>query len=568
MQLIQDYLKQIDDIIWGPAMLFLLVGTGIFLTVRLRFMPWRNLFPSLKSLFSRESIVKGGSGSGDVSPFAALMTALASTIGTGNIVGVATAMVAGGPGALVWMWISAAFGISTKFAECALSLKYRCKDSNGEMLGGPMYSIRAAFNNNPVGKVLAGCFALFTLLASFGIGNLTQANSISDSLNTSFTVPEWLSGIILAVLTLTIVLGGIQIISKVASVLVPAMAVFYIIGGLIIVFGNIQGIPNGLKNIFVMAFSPKSVAGGFAGTLTATILSSMRYGIGRGVFSNEAGMGSAAITAAASYTNSHIKQGYINMCGTFLDTIVVCSITGLAIASSGVLGTVTPSAQGKYTVSGHTLTITSQSIGSNKKAQTAVYDLAFSESGFTLTDKDGVKTAYTPSAGEKISYGSATELDAELKNLTPVYTGGRPEGTFTAENGTHLKFSPDGKYEELTLCTGVKLTIEAFRTVLGDFGAYLVTVGLMLFAFSTIIGWEYNGEKALEYLAGSTKLNIFYRIFFSGTVFVGAVAALDAVWSFSDIANGLMIIPNIISLIILSGTLAYDTKKYHSLLKK
>ena len=350
MNSLQTVLNDIDNAVWGPVMLILLVGTGVYLTFRFGFLPWKNLFPSLKALFSKESRIKKDGGKGDVSPFAALMTALASTIGTGNIVGVATAMVAGGPGALVWMWISAAFGITTKFAECALSIKYRVVNDRGEMLGGPMYSIKAAFHDKLPGKILAVLFAIFALLASFGIGNLTQANSISDAVNSTFTIPTWVTGLILTVMVLLIVLGGIQSISKVSSVLVPAMAVFYIVAGLVVIFGNISGIPEGLKNIFVMAFSGKSVAGGIAGTLTATMMNSMRYGVGRGVFSNEAGMGSAAIAAAAAHTDNHIRQGYINMCGTFLDTIVVCTITGLAIASSGVLGTTNAAMDGTYVI--------------------------------------------------------------------------------------------------------------------------------------------------------------------------------------------------------------------------
>ncbi|MBQ1992209.1 MAG: sodium:alanine symporter family protein, partial [Clostridia bacterium] len=358
METLQAVLDKIGGIAWGPGTLILLVGTGIFLTFRFSFLPWRNLFPFLKRLFSKESRQKSSGDSGDISPFSALMTALASTIGTGNIVGVATAMVAGGPGALVWMWISAAFGITTKFAECALATKYRVKNEKGEMLGGPMYSIRAAFNDKLPGKVLAVLFAVFALLASFGIGNMTQANSISAAVDTTFGVPTWITGVILMVCSFAIVIGGIQIISKVSSVLVPVMAIFYILAGLIVIFGNIQGVPQGVANIFSMAFTGKAVAGGIAGTITATILNSMRYGVGRGVFSNEAGMGSAAITAAAATTDSHIRQGYISMCGTFIDTIVVCTITGLAIASSGMLGVVQTDQVGEYKINDGMLVMT------------------------------------------------------------------------------------------------------------------------------------------------------------------------------------------------------------------
>lgn len=565
--MVKDILNTIDDIVWGPLMLILLMGTGIFLTIRLRFLPWRNLFRSLAELVSKKSREKQEGGKGDVSPFAALMTALASTIGTGNIVGVATAMIAGGPGALVWMWISAAFGITTKFAECALSIKYRVVNENGEMLGGPMYSIKAAFKDKLPGKILAVMFAVFALAASFGIGNLTQANSISDALNTTFSVPTWITGIIIMVLTLLIVLGGIKSISKISSVLVPVMAIFYFVAGLVVVFGNISGIPMGLKNIFTMAFSPESVAGGIAGTITASMMNAMRYGVGRGVFSNEAGMGSAAITAAAAHTDNHIQQGYINMCGTFIDTIVVCTITGLAIASSGVLGTTNAVTDGTYKIDNGTVTLAVHSVGSDDEYSNSIYKYALTEGGFSLTAEDGSVVEYVPCKNEKIATNQETELDKALNDTVAYADENSIVGTWSDGTGSTMKFSSDGKCEQLSLTTGAKLTIEAFRSVLGDLGAYLVTVGLILFAFSTILGWEYNGEKALEFLVKKPLVCYIYRIIFSLVVFVGATTALDIVWSFSDIANGLMIIPNAISLIILSGSLAKDTQEYNKKLK-
>lgn len=457
MEQLKSILEAIDKAVWGPVTLILLIGTGVFLTVRLKFLPWRNLPKSLKMLFSPESR-KTDDGEGDISPFSALMAALAGTIGTGNIVGVATAMVLGGPGALVWMWIAAAFGISTKYAECALAIKYRETNEKGEMCGGPMYTIKNAFKNKKVGAVLAFAFSLFTLIASFGIGNLSQANSISSSLNNTFSIPQWVTGLILAVLTGIIIFGGIKSISKVSTVLVPVMSIFYILAGLIVIAINYKNIPAGLGTIFSMAFGGKAIAGGVAGTITVSVMQSIRYGVARGVFSNEAGLGSAAITASSVSTNSHIQQGYINMCGTFIDTIIVCSITGLAIASSGVLGSV-------------------------------------------------------DAAGEYV--------------------------------------------------TGADLTIAAFQSVLGKPGAIIVAVGILLFAFSTILGWEYQGEKSLEYFCKNKIACYIYRIVFAAVVFVGSIVALDIAWSFSNIANGLMAIPNLISLLVLSGVLAKDTFKYH-----
>ena len=332
MERVNEIVGAIDSFVWGPVMLVLLVGTGIFLTVRLKFLPWRNLGYALHSVLSKEARTKKR-GTGDVSPFSALMTALAATIGTGNIIGVATAMFSGGPGALVWRWISACFGLTSKFSECRLAIKYREVNEKGEMSGGPMYTMKNAFKNKTFGKTMGFLFALFSVLASFGIGNMTQANSIAGSVTEAFSIPAWITGIILTVLALAIILGGITSISKVSSVVVPGMAIFYVIAGLIVIVGNWQNIPNGLYMIFGMAFNPQAIGGGVLGTITVSVMNSIRYGVARGVFSNEAGLGSAAITAAAATTDDPVRQGYINMTGTFFDTIVVCSITGIAIAA-------------------------------------------------------------------------------------------------------------------------------------------------------------------------------------------------------------------------------------------
>ncbi len=456
MEKIEQILTAIVDVVWGPITLVLLVGTGIFLTIKLRFIPWRRLPAALKAIVSPESRKTNGK-DGEISPFSALMTALAGTIGTGNIVGVSTAMIMGGPGALVWMWIAAAFGISTKYAECALAVKYRSKNEKGESVGGPMYTIRNAFKHKGIAVFLAAAFAIFTVIASFGIGNLSQANSISSSIQSTFSVPTWISGLVIAVLTAVIVFGGIKSISRVSSFLVPVMAVFYIISGIVVICLNYKSIPAGLGTIFSMAFGGKAVAGGISGAITATLLNSARYGVARGVFSNEAGLGSAAITASSVSTDEHVEQGLINMCGTFIDTIIVCTITGLAVATSGVIGTV----------------------------------------------------------------------DANGK-----------------------------------LLSGAPLTIAAFESVLGKPGAIIVTVGILLFAFSTILSWEYQGEKSLEYLFKKHYVCYIYRVIFSAFVFIGSTVALDIAWSFSDIANALMSIPNLISLIVLSGVLAKDTREY------
>lgn len=462
METFAQILKDVDDFVWGPVMLILLVGTGVFLTFRLRFYTWRNLGYALKSTLSKEARTTDR-GSGDISPFSALMTALAATIGTGNIVGVATAMVSGGPGALVWMWISACFGLTSKFSECMLAIKYREVNENGEMSGGPMYTMKKGLKNKKVGAVLGWLFAFFAVIASFGIGNMTQSNSISDAIHTTFLVPTWVTGLIITVLALLIIVGGIKSISKVSSVVVPFMAIFYVVAGLLVIIVNYRNLPSGIVMIFKMAFSVKAVGGGLCGTITASMMNALHYGVARGVFSNEAGMGSAAITAAAATTDHPVRQGYINMTGTFWDTIVVCTVTGLCIASSGVLG---------------------------------------------MTDA----------------------------------------------SGAYVK--------------GAALTIAAFRTGLGELGAYLVTIGIALFAFSTILGWEYHGEKAFEYILGTHKYNMAYRIVFSLVVYIGATTALDVVWNFSDIANALMAIPNLICLLALSGEIAEEVRNFQPIIEK
>lgn len=452
----------IDSFVWGPVMLCLLVGTGIYLTAYLNFRTWRNLPYAMKSVFSREAR-KTNRGSGDVSPFSALMTALAATIGTGNIVGVATAMFAGGPGALVWMWVSACFGLTTKFSECMLGFKFREVNAKGEMKGGPMFTMKNGFKNKRAGLFMGFLFAMFTVIASFGIGNMTQANSITTAVSATFGFSNEIIGIVLTVLTLAVIVGGITSISRVSSLVVPGMAVFYIAAGLLCIALNFENIPHGLYLIFMMAFDPAAVEGGVVGTITVSVMNAVRFGVARGCFSNEAGLGSAAISAAASTTDDPARQGYVSMTGTFIDTIIVCTITGLTIASSGVLGTV----------------------------------------------------------------------------------------------------GPDGKP-----LAGVELTMAAFSTHIGTAGSWIVSIGIMLFAYSTILGWEYNGEKAWEYLWGTHTYNIIYRLAFSLVVYVGATQTLDLVWNLSDIANALMAIPNLISMLILAPVIKEEVLRFEAVIAK
>lgn len=462
MTAMNQIVGDIDSFVWGPVMLCLLVGTGIYLTAYLNFRTWRNLPYAMKSVFSREAR-KTNRGSGDVSPFSALMTALAATIGTGNIVGVATAMFAGGPGALVWMWVSACFGLTTKFSECMLGFKFREVNAKGEMKGGPMFTMKNGFKNKRAGLFMGFLFAMFTVIASFGIGNMTQANSITTAVSATFGFSNEIIGIVLTVLTLAVIVGGITSISRVSSLVVPGMAVFYIAAGLLCIALNFENVPHGLYLIFMMAFDPAAVEGGVVGTITVSVMNAVRFGVARGCFSNEAGLGSAAISAAASTTDDPARQGYVSMTGTFIDTIIVCTITGLTIASSGVLGTV----------------------------------------------------------------------------------------------------GPDGKP-----LAGVELTMAAFSTHIGTAGSWIVSIGIMLFAYSTILGWEYNGEKAWEYLWGTHTYNIIYRLAFSLVVYVGATQTLDLVWNLSDIANALMAVPNLVSMLVLAPVIKEEVLRFEAVIAK
>lgn len=537
-----EIISAIDDFVWGPVMLILLVGTGVFLTVRLKFRPWRNLGYALKSTLSKEARTTSR-GEGDVSPFSALTTALAATIGTGNIVGVATAMVAGGPGALVWMWISACFGLTSKFSECMLAIKYREVNEKGEMSGGPMYTMKKGFKNKKLGAFLGMLFAVFAVIASFGIGNMTQANSIAESVHDTFGVSTTIVGVILTILALVIIVGGIKTISKVSSVVVPFMAIFYVIAGLIVIILNIQNVPAGVAMIFKMAFSFNAVGGGLCGAITAAMMNAMRYGVARGVFSNEAGMGSAAITAAAATTDDPVRQGYINMSGTFWDTIVVCTITGLCIASSGVLGMTDTTIKGTYDVESNNIAVVAHD--NDKKDANVNYAYELKNSNLILKYVDDNNKENT------------IELTYSEKDKQPSVI----DGTWNDAAGNEYIFE-GGKYEYKEVVKGAALTIAAFSSVLGKLGGYLVTIGIVLFAFSTILGWEYHGEKAFEYIFNTHKFNMVYRIVFSLVVFVGATTALDVVWNFSDIANALMAIPNLICLLALSGVIAKEVERF------
>jgi len=433
-----EILSAINGFVWGPYMLALLVGTGVYLTLRCGFIQFLQLPRALKLVFTQQKNV----GVGDISPFQALTTALSATIGTGNIAGVATAIFLGGPGAIFWMWVCAVFGMATKYAEAVLAVKYREILPDGTMQGGPMRYIADGLG----WKWLGWLFALFGAIAAFGIGSMVQSNSVALALDATWGVPTIATGVVLALLTGVVIIGGIKRIGKVTEKLVPAMAVFYVIGALVIIVLHIDQLPAAFGLIFSHAFAPSSAAGGFAG---ATVSAAMRFGVARGVFSNEAGLGSAPIAHAAARTDNPVRQGLIAMTGVFFDTIVVCTMTALVILMTGAW-----------------------------------------------------------QSGE----------------------------------------------------TSSALTQLAFNDGLPGPGGLIVTVGLAVFAYSTMIGWAYYGEECVEYLFG-LKARMPYRYIFCLVIFVGAFQKVGLVWDFSDTMNGAMAIPNLIGLLGLSGVLAKATKE-------
>jgi AGCS family alanine or glycine:cation symporter len=433
-------LGDISGFVWGMPLILLLVGTGIFLTIRLRGLQVRQLGRALRIAFSREDTRAAG----DISHFKALMTALAATVGIGNIAGVATAIAAGGPGAVFWMWMTAFFGMATKYGEAILAVKYRVVDENGNMSGGPMYYLERGLGL----KWLGVLFAVFGSLAAFGIGNMAQANTVAHALESSFGVQPGSTGLVMAALTAAVILGGIKRIGNVAGVLVPVMAVVYIVAGIVVLVLNYQAVPGALALILERAFTPTAATGGFAG---AIVMQTIKMGVSRGLFSNESGLGSAPIVAAAARTRNPFRQALVSMTGTFIDTIIVCTITGLVIVSTGAWNT-----------------------------------------------------------GQ----------------------------------------------------TGAELTVAAFSSGLpGDSGGAIIAIATVLFAYSTILGWAYYGEKCCEYLLGIRAV-LTYRYLWVIAVFCGAMLKLQMVWDFADIMNGLMAIPNLIGLIGLSGIIVAETQRY------
>ncbi len=429
--------SEISNFLWGWPMIILLLGTHLYLTVRLRF-PQRKILTAIKLSVKRDNGAKG-----DVSQFGALATALAATIGTGNIIGVATAVALGGPGAVLWCWLTGVFGISTKYAEGLLAIKYRVKREDGSMLGGPMYALERGLG----WKGMAVLFSLFTAIAAFGIGNTVQANAIATLTSETYGVSPYLTGIVLCLLAGAVIIGGVKSIARVCTMLVPFMAIFYVVGCIVILIMNSHYVWPAIQLICKAAFTPEAAGGGFIGT---TVMMAARFGIARGLFSNESGMGSAPIVAAAAQTRNPVRQALVSASGTFWDTVVICALTGIVIVSS---------------------------------------ILAF----------------------------------------------------------------PDIDYSN-----GAVLTKMAFSKI-PYIGAPLLTVGLLTFAFSTILGWSYYGERAAEYLGAKHTI---YRVLYIIALFIGSVISLDIVWNIADCMNALMAIPNLLSLLFLSGVIVRETNKY------
>jgi len=439
---IHSFIGTINGIVWGPLMLALILGTGLYLSLGLKFMPVRMIKEGFILIFKGRKVDKK---EGEITPFNALMTSLSATIGTGNIAGVATAIFMGGPGALFWMWIAALLGMATKYAEAVLAVEYREQDEEGNHVGGPMFYIKNGLGEN--WRWLGFLFAFFAALAGFGIGNTIQANSVSDVLESSFGIPELYSGIFLAVLVGLVLIGGIKRIAGLAGKLVPLMAIVYLLAGLAILLLNITSIPEALSLIVTSAFTGTAAVGGFAG---ASIWAAMQFGVARGIFSNEAGLGSAPIAHAAAKTDSSVKQGLIAMMGTFIDTIVICSITGLAIVLSG---------------------------------------------------------------------------------------------------------------EYLSGESGASLSALAFAKMLPFIGEYVVTFGLIVFAFTTLVAWSFYGEKSVYFLLGQ-KAIVPFRILWVLVIPIGSMMDLKFIWLLADTLNALMALPNLIALLLLSPVVFKLTKTY------
>ncbi|MDY6816802.1 MAG: sodium:alanine symporter family protein [Pseudomonadota bacterium] len=444
MSAIENFVGQINGLVWGPPMLVMILGVGLFLSIGLKLMPVLKLGAGFRLMWQGRKAT-GAETEGEIPPFQALMTALSATVGTGNIAGVATAVFLGGPGALFWMWLTALVGMATKYSEAVLAVRFREVDERGNHVGGPMYYIRNGLGSK--WSWLGVLFAIFAAIAGFGIGNTVQANSVADVVEANFGLPHWATGVILMVLVGMVLIGGIRRIGHVASALVPLMAISYLLAGLVVLAINAAGLPAAIALVFEHAFSPIAAEGGFAG---AAVWAAIRFGVARGIFSNEAGLGSAPIAHAAAQTRDPINQGMVAMLGTFIDTIVICTITGLVIITSG------------------------------------------------------------------------------------AWTSG---------------------------VSGAELTSMAFADALPGVGNYIVAIALAVFAFTTILGWSFYGERSIEFLFG-VKAIMPYRVVWIIAIPVGATLNLGFVWLVADTLNAMMALPNLVALLLLSPVVFKLTREY------
>ncbi|MBP7635313.1 alanine:cation symporter family protein, partial [Candidatus Ozemobacteraceae bacterium] len=492
------------------------------------------------------SLKREKEGTGDVSQFGALTTALAATIGTGNIVGVATAVAAGGPGAVLWMWMTGVFGIATKYSEALLAVRFRVVTPDGQMAGGPMYALERGLKARwgVLASALAVIFALFTAIAAFGIGNMVQANSISAMLHESFSVPTWVSGLLLTVLTAFVILGGIKSIARVCEKLVPFMAIFYVIGCIILLALKWETIGESFMLIVSSAFSGHAALGGFVG---AGVKEAARYGIARGLFSNESGLGSAPIVAAAAQTKNPVRQALVSSTGTFWDTVVVCAITGLVIVNSG--DWINPVCNIER--------LTPATRTSLEKTQ------RITPSGKIVFDK------LSPEQKSELALeGAFSSILLDTENLPAELAGKLAQARIKADAIRSFDALPEPLKHEVAATgawkplapKGAALTKAAFAEI-PTIGPIVLAVGLLTFVFSTILGWSYYGEKAVEYLFGSRAIKP-YRYAWVVAVMLGSMLKLNVVWDFADAANGLMAVPNLISLLALSSVIVGDTRKY------
>lgn len=456
MDSIMGILSSIQTIVWGPPTLILLIGTGLYFTIRLGFLQIIHLPRAIKYIFQKEEGIDDDTG--DVSAFGSLCTTLAATIGTGSIVGVATALRTGGPGALFWMWVSAFVGMTTKYAEGVLAVKYRTVDENGQIAGGPMYYIQNGLGKNWIW--LAKLFSVFGIItALLGCGTFPQVNAITESTSSAFNLPVWIVGIIVTVAVAAVVIGGINSISKVAEFIVPIMAIFYVLGSLLILFINASVIPSVFKSIFESAFNPHAMLGGTSGTVIISVMTGLRTGVARGIYTNEAGLGSSPIVVAAAKTNSCVRQGLISMTSVFFTTIIICTMTGIVVISSGLL--------------------------------------------------------------------DSSSLDGSLLS-NAAYNSGLP----------------------------------------GNIGMYIVSIGLVFFSFTTIIGWCYYGERCLLYLVNSVQFSFLFKIVYIICIAVAPYLSLKPIWLLADITNALMAFPNLIGLLALSPVVISETKLFFENNKK